>query len=125
MGDRQHYTLRVQPADFAQFPDEGLIHPVLSTFSLTKYAEWASRLFVLDMLEAGEQGIGSKVTVNHRSPALEGNTVVITATLTAVDGNRVVCDWVANVDERIIADGMTEQHVLEHARFVRSLDKLR
>ena len=73
-GDEQTYQLTVTTADFAVLNGR-LIHPVLSTFALGQALEWTSRQFVEQMLEMEEQGIGTLLTVEHRGPAFEGETV--------------------------------------------------
>ncbi len=127
-GDVKTYALTVTPDKLARFPDQpggGLIHPVYGTFALGQDAEWCCRLFVLDMLEVGEQGVGSLLTVEHLSPAPQGSRVTITATLEAVEGRRVRCRYQAHVlgsaGERLIAQGVQEQRIVDAARFAQSL----
>ena len=76
-GDVKTYSHTVTVADVARLPG-GLVHEVYSTFALARDAEWASRLFVLDMREDDEEGIGTAVQVTHHSPALVGETVHFT-----------------------------------------------
>jgi predicted thioesterase len=94
--DCLEYRHLVTEDDFARFPS-GQVHPVYSTFSLTRDAEWACRLFVLEMKEEEEEGIGTFVEVRHQSPALEGQEVLFTATLEEVKGNAVICSFVVTV----------------------------
>ena len=53
IGDTKVYQKLVTAADFAHF-DDGLVHAVCSTFSLAQAAEWAGRLFVLEMRGSDE-----------------------------------------------------------------------
>lgn len=122
-GDQKTYIRTVTEADLAQF-ESGLVHPVYSTFALARDAEWACRLFVLEMLEPGEEGVGSRVSVEHNAPAVLGSEVRIVARLVAVEGNRVECSWEAFCGERRIAWGEQTQHILDKARFLRTLEKL-
>ncbi len=124
-GDEKVYSFTVSEDHFARFPDEGLIHPVLSTFALTQFAEWASRLFVLEMIEEGEQGIGSSVQVNHRAPAVEGTEVTIVAKLQGVKNQLVECSWEATDGARKLAEGTTKQHIIKLEEFEKKLDELR
>lgn len=109
--------------DAARF-ETGEVHNVYSTFALGRDAEWAGRLFVLEMKEADEEGIGTGLTVNHRSPALMGQEVVITATLSAVVKNEIIVDYVAKVGDRIIADGKTWQKILKREKLDRLFESL-
>lgn len=118
-GDTKIFTHIVVDTDAARF-ESGEVHAVYSTFALARDAEWCGRLFVLEMKEANEEGIGTGITVNHRSPALMGQEVVHTATLVEVNKNEIVVDYVSKVGDRIIADGKTWQKILKQEK----LDKL-
>jgi fluoroacetyl-CoA thioesterase len=58
IGDSKTFTKMVTTNDIAQF-DEGTVHEVYGTFALGRDAEWSSRLFVLEMKEEDEEGIGT------------------------------------------------------------------
>lgn len=111
IGDIQTYHHLVKEADFARFPS-GQVHPVYSTFALTRDAEWVCRKFVLEMKEEEEEGIGTFVEVRHQSPALEGQEVIFTATLEEVNGHAVICSFQACVGNRVVAEGRTGQKIL-------------
>lgn len=119
-GDTRVYIKFVTAADFARFED-GLVHAVCSTFSLAQAAEWAGRLFVLDMKAEDEEGIGTHLVINHKLPAFEGDQVVITATLQELVGSKVVCSFEARVGERLVADGETGQKVLKKEKLANVL----
>jgi predicted thioesterase len=112
IGDIQTYRHIVEGADAARF-ESGEVHNVYSTFALGRDAEWAGRLFVLEMKEAGEEGIGTGLTVTHHAPALMGQEVVFAATLTEVNKNEVVVDYTAKVGDRIVASGKTWQKIIK------------
>ena len=81
--DKKRHTKVVASADLASF-ESGIVHPFCSTFAIAREMEWASRLFVLEMLEDGEEGIGTKIEINHLSPALEGEELTFEAKITKV-----------------------------------------
>lgn len=114
-GDIKTFTHIVSAADTARF-ESGEVHPVYSTFALARDAEWSGRLFVLDMKEQGEEGIGTGITVVHESPALIGQEVVFTATLIEVAGNEVITAYEARVGSRVIARGEQRQKILKADR---------
>ncbi|MCB0698094.1 MAG: hypothetical protein KDC07_12065, partial [Chitinophagaceae bacterium] len=114
----------VTEADKAAFPT-GEVHNVYSTFSIARDAEWAGRLFVLEMKEAGEEGIGTGITVAHHSPALMGQEVVFVATLTEVKRNEVVVDYTAHVGDRLVATGKTWQKILKKEKLDRLFEGLK
>jgi len=115
-GDIKIFETTVTDEKLARF-EAGLVHPVYSTFSLAKDAEWACRLFVLAMLDEGEEGIGAFVSVEHISPALLGADVEIIARLDKVDGNRIDCTYEAFCGERLLARGKQSQRIINKAKF--------
>ncbi|EJF10650.1 MULTISPECIES: thioesterase family protein [Pontibacter] len=119
-GDSKVYRKTVTEADFARF-DDGLVHAVCSTFSLAQAAEWAGRLFVLEMKGEDEEGIGTFLTINHKSPAFEGEVIEIVAHLRSQEGNNVICSFEARVGDRLVADGETGQKILKKEKLARVL----
>lgn len=119
IGDTQKYIHIVTQADTAKF-ESGEVHQVYSTFALARDAEWSGRLFVLAMKEEEEEGIGTGINVSHHSPALVGQEVLFTATLTEVNNNEIVTEYTAKVGERLIASGKQWQKILTREK----LDKL-
>lgn len=111
-GDQKVYETTVTEADTATFRGEQ-VHPVCATFALARDMEWSSRLFVLEMKDDDEEGIGTSLTIEHRGPALVGDTLTITATVTSLKGNSLVCNIEARVGDRLVATGTTGQKVLK------------
>jgi predicted thioesterase len=111
VGDKKTFERIVRAEDTATF-ETGTVHEVYATFALTRDAEWSSRLFVLEMKEENEEGIGTFVSVKHISPAFIGETVLFEAVIDELKGNEVNCTFVAKVEERIIAEGRTGQKIL-------------
>lgn len=111
-GDIKTYRKRVEPDDVAAFHGK-IVHQVCSTFVLTREAEWTTRLFVLDMKEEDEEGIGTFVTVNHHAPAFVGDEMLFTGIVDSIHGNELVCSFEARVGDRLIASGKTGQKILK------------
>lgn len=105
-------------ADVARF-ETGVVHPFYATFALGRDAEWSSRQFVLDMLDEDEEGIGTFLTIEHKSPALVGDEVVVTATIIRLEGNNIDCSYEAKVGDRVIASGTTGQKILKKEKVER------
>ena len=116
IGDQKVFRHRVTSADTPTFPDGGTVHPVYSTYALTRDAEWAGRLFVLEMKDADDEGIGTRVEVSHRAPAMIGEEVEIVSTLETVERNEVVTAFVARVQDRVIAEGRTWQKIVRREK---------
>jgi predicted thioesterase len=118
-GSEKNYTKVIGGEDIAAF-DSGIVHNVYATFAIARDAEWAGRLFVLEMIDDDEEGIGTLVLVNHHAPALVGETVTFEATIDEMYNNVVGCTFSAYVGHRLIASGRTGQKILKKDK----LDKL-
>jgi fluoroacetyl-CoA thioesterase len=111
-GNTKQYTKTITAADLAAF-DAEQVHAVYSTFSLARDAEWAGRLFVLEMKETHEEGIGTFIQINHLAPAFEHESVKIEATFVEVKSNKeIIIAIKAMVQDRLIATGQTGQRIL-------------
>lgn len=115
IGDTKTFIHRVALADIAKF-ESGEVHQVYSTFALARDAEWSGRLFVLEMKEDGEEGIGTGITVNHHSPALVDQEVLFIATMVEVNKNEVITDYMAKVGDRLVASGRQWQKILKREK---------
>jgi fluoroacetyl-CoA thioesterase len=116
IGDTKVYETLVTEDKLARF-DAGLVHSVYSTFALGKDVEWACRLFVLEMKETGEEGIGSYLSIEHLYPAPLGSTVKIEATVESLNGNEIVCSYQVFANGFLIAQGRQGQKVINKAKF--------
>lgn len=114
-GDTKTHHYKVKSEDVAQF-ESGVVHPVCSTFTLAREMEWSSRLFVLEMKEAEEEGIGTSVTVEHRSPALVGDELSIMAEAFSIVKNELICKIEVKCGERVVAVGTTGQKILPKSK---------
>ncbi len=115
LGERRVFRKIVGPDDLAQF-ESGTVHQVYSTFALARDAEWSGRLLVLDLKEPGEEGIGTGLSIEHKSPALEGQEVLFESVLTSLSGNEVVTDFTATVGDRLIARGQQKQKIIRREK---------
>ncbi len=110
-GDIKEHSFFVTNNDVARFEKQD-VHPVCATFTLAREIEWCTRLFVLDMLEPTEEGIGTRLLINHQSPALVNDKVLITSKIISIINNEINCSFIATVNDRIIAKGETSQKIL-------------
>ncbi|HEY0609485.1 MAG TPA: hypothetical protein VGD35_07505 [Chitinophaga sp.] len=117
-GDQRHFTRIVREEDCAAF-DNGTVHPVYSTFALARDAEWCCRLFVLEMKEADEEGIGTMISVQHHAPAKVGSSVHFTATITKLQGHEIICSFEARMGQQLIATGEQGQKILKKEKLKR------
>lgn len=124
-GDIKTYQREVLSTDIATF-ESGTVHPVYSTFSIARDAEWSGRLFVLDMKEEEEEGIGTFIHVDHKSPAFVGETVVFYARFEEItERNEIITSFVAKCQDRIIASGRQGQKILPKQRIQELLNQVK
>ncbi|MCX7606332.1 MAG: hypothetical protein N2170_03565 [Bacteroidia bacterium] len=111
-GTQKRYKTRVTPEKAAQFHGE-TVHPYYSTFALGQDVEWACRLFVLDMKEPGEEGIGTFLSVHHIAPVPVEAEVEIVATLLWVRDRTVHCGYEVWWQKQRVAYGEQTQKIIE------------
>src|SRR5690606_11387355 len=97
----QHRKI-VTEADIAEF-EQGVVHRVCSTFALAREMEWASRLFVLQMKDDDEEGIGTMLHIDHVGPAFIGEELEISAEYRELKGNSLTCAIVVKAAGRLVA----------------------
>jgi len=123
VGDKKSHSFIVKSQDVAHF-EEHPVHDVCATFTLAREIEWTTRLFVLEMLDKDEEGIGTHLNINHLAPALEGEEVNIEAAFDGIRDNEIICSYEALVEGRLIAKGTTGQKILEKEKLAAIFDKI-
>src|SRR4051812_13627508 len=97
-GDEKKLSFVIKESDTPDFPT-GTVHHVYSTFALARDAEWTTRQFVLEMRDEDEEGIGTRVAVNHHAPALVGETVIITGRVKKINHHEIICEFEASTGD--------------------------
>ena len=124
IGDSKIFEKTVGHEDIAEF-ESGKVHDVYGTFALGRDAEWSSRLFVLEMKEEDEEGIGTFLNITHHSPALLGQAVAFKAVITKLEKNIVDCQVIASVGDRVIAECQTGQKIIKKEKLNLLFESLR
>jgi len=114
----------VEKEDTASFFGEE-VHPVYATFALARDVEWTSRLFVVEMRDADEEGIGTYVSVNHLASALVGEEICIHSTIKKIIGNEIICHYEVHVKDRKIAEGSTGQKIIKKEKIKEIFEKIK
>lgn len=117
-GTIKAYRYVVAPGDVASFHGQ-VVHPVCSTFVLAREVEWTTRLFVLDLCEPDEEGIGTHVSIDHKNPAFIGEEIIFTARIESLEGNLLTCGYEARVGDKLIATGKTGQRVVKREKIAK------
>lgn len=123
IGDKKYYSTVVKSDDTAKF-QSGQVHAVYSTFALGRDAEWACRLFVLEMKDKDEEGMGTFLRVEHVSPAVVNESVYFVAEITVLDENYIECKFEAKVGDRLIAKGEQGQKIMKKLKIQQLFDKI-
>jgi predicted thioesterase len=84
--------------------------------ALARDMDWSSRLFFIEMKDDDEEGVGTFLQIEHRSPAFVGEELTFTATVDSISGNELLCDIVVQQKERLIATGKTGQRMLKREK---------
>ena len=121
-GDKKVFVKTVQESDVATFHGE-VLHAVCSTFSLARDFEWSSRLFFIEMKEKDEEGVGTFLSIDHKSPAFEGEEIQFTATVVKIEKNELTCMIGAKTKDKLIATGTTGQKMLKKDRLKKLFTK--
>ncbi len=115
IGDKRIFKHIVCKADLAKF-DSGTVHKVCSTFALAKYIEWSSRLFIIDIKTEDEEGIGTMIHIDHKSPTFINEELLFEATVKSINGNELICDVLVTCKSRVVAKAQTGQKLLKKDR---------
>lgn len=122
-GDQKAYKKTVEESDQASFHGE-VLHAVCSTFALARDFEWSSRLFFLEMKEDDEEGVGTFLSIDHKSPAFVGEELNIVATIEKIERNELICSIKATCGNRLVAIGGTGQKMLKKDKLKSLFTKL-
>lgn len=122
-GHTKTYLKKVTPEDIAKF-DSGTVHELYSTFALGRDAEWCTRLFVLEMKDEDEEGIGTFLYIDHLSAAPVGKEVLFTGMVEEIKGNELICTFEARLGDRLLATGRTGQKILKKSKLEQLLAQL-
>ena len=91
---------------------------VYATPELVRDFEIVCRDFLLGYCDAGEDSVGTGISLSHSGATMLGMPVDITVAVTAVEGRKVTFSLIAR-------DGAEEISRGEHSRFVVQVEKLR
>lgn len=121
-GDVKQTSYVVAEEDVASFRGN-MVHPVCATFTLAREIEWSTRQFVLEMREEDEEGVGTFLAIEHKSPAFVDEEIIFTACYETLTGNELICSFEAKVGGRVVATGKTGQKILKRETINRIFTK--
>jgi len=83
--------------------------------------EYTCRDLILEHAEPGEDSVGTEVAIKHLAPALPGSTVEIAATVTAVEGRKVMFSVAAKDEADVVSSGSHARFVVDKAKTIERL----
>ena len=107
----------VTEANTALALGSGLV-PVYATPALVALLEEAAVNALKPLLEAGKTSVGTRIDISHLAATPIGMIVRAQATLSVVDGRRLVFDVVAHDEVERIAEGIHERVLVDGQRFL-------
>ena len=110
-------TVIVTETNTAKAVGSGLL-PVYSTPSMIALLEMAACNAISDALEEGTSSVGTLLNIKHLAATPIGMKVTATATLTEVDGRRLVFDIKVHDEVSLIGEGTHERFIVFSEKFV-------
>ena len=107
---------RVEESHLASVWGSGLAH-VLATPALAAFCEECARLTVDPLLPAGQQTVGTRITLHHRAATPPGLEVRVRAVLEEVDGKRLRFRIEACDDVEVICEAEHERFIIDVQHF--------
>jgi fluoroacetyl-CoA thioesterase len=101
------------------------IHPVYGTGALVADIERICRGILEPHLEDGEEAVGARLEILHRSPVPIGETIALTATVATVGPLTLVCEILVRHGGSNVARGSFEQRLVRHDEFLAEADSRR
>jgi fluoroacetyl-CoA thioesterase len=94
---------------------------VYGTPYLVRDIEMTCRQLILDHADAGEDSVGTDVSIKHLAPTLLGMTAEITVTVAAVEGRKISFEISAKDELDPICSGTHGRFVVDTAKIVERL----
>ena len=114
-------TKTVSQNDTASVYGSGL-HDVFSTPAMIAFMEQTAMKAVEACLNEGEGTVGTEVNIRHLKATAVGKTVICTATLQEVKGNRLLFRVEAEDETGKIGEGLHERFIIDNRRFKEKLN---
>lgn len=120
IGDKGTVTVKVTKENCASAIGSGALD-VFATPSMIALMENAACEAIKASLQPGESSVGTKVNISHLKASALEDTITATATLTEIDGRRLVFEVVANDSKGIIGEGTHERFIINIEKFLSKL----
>jgi predicted thioesterase len=117
VGARASWQRQVEPDMTAdRWGNKGVM--VLATPHLVGLFEGTAIRAIKDKLEPGQSSVGTRVDIRHLKATRVGDTLTLTAEVTAVEGRRVTFLVRAEDSEGVAGEGVHERVLVDLERFL-------
>jgi len=117
LGLSARVELTVTEADTAQALGSGDV-PVLGTPRVLALAEAATVAATARLIPGGVTTVGTRAEIEHHAATPIGGRVTALATLTKVEGRKLVFEVAVRAGEELVADVVVERVMLDRQRFI-------
>jgi fluoroacetyl-CoA thioesterase len=117
VGTNATWSVRVDPSMSADVWGNTGVN-VLATPHLVGLFEGAAVKALADVLEPGQASVGTRVDIRHLKATRVGDTITLTAEVTAVDGRRVQFRLRAEDSDGLAGEGTHERVLIDLERFL-------
>ncbi|MBQ8836727.1 MAG: thioesterase family protein [Clostridia bacterium] len=117
IGIKHTVTEVVTPDKTAEKVGSGLL-PVYATPAMIALMEKCASECVAPYIEEGKSSVGTMLNVKHLSASPLGINITCTATLTEIDGRRLVFSLEASDEKGVIGEGTHERFIIDIDRFM-------
>ena len=107
----------VTPEKTAATVGSGLL-PVYATPAMIALMEKCASECVASYIEEGKSSVGTMLNIRHLSASPIGIKISCTATLTEIDGRRLVFNLEASDEKGLIGEGTHERFIIDVDRFM-------
>lgn len=94
---------------------------VLATPSMIALMEEAAMRCVAPHLEDGQTTVGGHIAASHLKPTAHGRTITATATLTTVEGRKLLFTVTASDEDGTIGEGTHTRFIVDRDKFMARL----
>ena len=120
IGKQGKATTTVVPGNTAKAVGSGLIE-VFSTPMMIALMEEAACDALEGDLESGQSSVGMAVNIEHLAASKLGESIVASATVTAVDKRKITFDIKASDSKKEIGKGTHTRYIIDVERFMSKL----
>lgn len=96
---------------------------VFATPMMIALMEQAASDCLTDILQSGQTSVGTQINVTHKAASPLGAKISATATITHIDGRKVLFQVTAHDNVTEIGNGTHERFIIDQEKFLKKLEQ--